>query len=137
MGLADAAVLPASAATMPSAVPTQAVPGATVAAPAPAAAAQAAPGARLGNDVLALELDGHTITRAELLRYPQAREAGSQPVVLMTTDPARQFTARSRWLRTSASVASSSTHALPVPRSGAAARSISARRTRPRGARSG
>ena len=35
----DAAVLPASAATMPSAVPTQAVPGATVAAPAPAAAA--------------------------------------------------------------------------------------------------
>ena len=94
----DAAALPSPATTMPSAVPTQAVPGATVAAPSPAAAAQAAPGVRLGNDVLALELDGHTITRAELLRYPQAREAGSQPVVLMTTDPARQFTARSRWL---------------------------------------
>ena len=94
----DAAALPSPATTMPSAVPTQAVPGATVAAPAPAAAAQAASTARLGNDVLALELDGHTITRAELLRYPQAREAGSQPVVLMTIDPARQFTARSRWL---------------------------------------
>ena len=95
----EPAATPVPAATMPSAVPTQAVPGATgLAAPAQVAAPQAAPVAQLRNDVLALELDGQTITRADLLRYPQAREDGSPPVVLMTTDPARQFTARSRWL---------------------------------------
>ena len=92
----------ASTAAVPAAsdaVPTQAVPSAG---PGPgaavAAAQQAAPVVRLRTDVLALELDGQTISRADLLRYPQAREDGSQPVVLMTTDPARQFTARSRWL---------------------------------------
>ena len=87
-----AAVQPAAAA----AVPTQAVPGA----PAPVAAAPAAsdaPAVSLRNDVLALELDGQTISRADLLHYPQTRAPDSPPVMLMTTDPARQFTARSRW----------------------------------------
>ena len=96
---AELPAAPVPAATMPAntaAVPTQAVPGA----PAPVAAAPAAsdvPVASLRNDVLALELDGQTITRADLLHYPQTREPGSPPVMLMTTDPARQFTARSRW----------------------------------------
>ena len=79
------------------AVPTQAVPGAAAPAAQPVAAA-AARSVPLRNDVLALELDGQTITRADLLQYPQTREPGSPPVTLMTTDPARQFTARSRWL---------------------------------------
>ena len=99
-----AAALPATPAaiaespTVASAVPTQAVPGATPAQAVVAAAAPATPSVPLRNDVLALELDGQTITRADLLHYPQSREPGSPPVMLMTTDPARQFTARSRWL---------------------------------------
>ena len=96
---ADLAAPAVPAVALPSAVPTQAVPGADGR---PAAARQAAPQARpavpLRNDVLALELDGQTISRADLLRYPQTQQDGSPPVVLMTTDPARQFTARSRWL---------------------------------------
>ena len=76
-------------------VPVASVPGAT-----PAAAPIAAPVlplVRLRNDVLALELNGRDLTRAELLDYPQTRAAGSPPVVLFDTDPSRHFAAHSTW----------------------------------------
>ena len=99
----QAPVAPATPTAAPAAtLPTGGVPAATpTGAPAAqpvASAPTSAPLVRLRNDVLALELDGQTITRADLLQYPQTREPGSPPVTLMTTDPARQFTARSRWL---------------------------------------
>jgi YidC/Oxa1 family membrane protein insertase len=96
---------PASAPAIPAAqqatgaatpgIPVASVPGAAPTA-APAVAA-ALPVVRLRNDVLALELNGRDITRAELLKYPQARAAGSPPVVLFDTDPARHFAAHSAW----------------------------------------
>lgn len=99
----QAPVAPATPTAAPAAtLPTGGVPAATpTGAPAAqpvASAPTSAPLVPLRNDVLALELDGQTITRADLLQYPQTREPGSPPVTLMTTDPARQFTARSRWL---------------------------------------
>jgi YidC/Oxa1 family membrane protein insertase len=62
-----------------------------------ASAVAAAPTLRLRNDVLVLELNGRDITRAELLHYPQTRAAGSPPVVLFDTDPARYFAAETFW----------------------------------------
>ncbi len=99
----DAAAAPApaipagtqAAGTATPRVPVASVPGATPAA-APVATA-ALPMVRLRNDVLALELNGRDITRAELLRYKQARDAGSPPVVLFDADPARHFAAHSAW----------------------------------------
>jgi YidC/Oxa1 family membrane protein insertase len=54
----------------------------------------------LRNDVLALQLDGRSVTGARLLAYPQTREAGAPPVVLFDTDPGRYFSARSGWVAT-------------------------------------
>ena len=76
-------------------IPVASVPGAAATA-APVVSA-ALPVVRLRNDVLALELNGRDVTRAELLKYHQTREAGSPPVVLFDTDPARQFAAHSAW----------------------------------------
>ena len=76
-------------------IPVASVPGgAPTAAPTVAAAL---PVVRLRNDVLALELNGRDITRAELLKYRQSRDAGSPSVLLFDTDPTRQFTAHSAW----------------------------------------
>ena len=97
----DTAIPTAQQAAIPQAgnVPVQQLPGATGAAAAatPATAVASAPVVRLRNDVLTLELDGLGITHAELLKYPQTREQGSAPVLLMNTDPLRHFTARSTW----------------------------------------
>ena len=76
-------------------IPVASVPGAAATA-APVVSA-ALPVVRLRNDVLALELNGRDVTRAELLKYHQTREVGSPPVVLFDTDPARQFAAHSAW----------------------------------------
>ncbi len=62
------------------------------------AASSNAPSVRLGNDVLALELDGSSITRAKLLKYTQSREPGSPPVMLFDPAPVSYFAARSGWL---------------------------------------
>ena len=67
----------------------------SVAGPRPAAAVS--PKLQLRSDVLALELDGRSITRAQLLKYPQQRKAGSPPVVLLDPAPATHFEARSSW----------------------------------------
>jgi len=81
-------------------VPGAPVPQAVVPGGAPAAQAvvsAAAPSLRLSNDVLALELNGRDLTRAELLKYPQTREAGSPPVVLFDATPASRFVAEAFW----------------------------------------
>ncbi|MEG2942173.1 MAG: membrane protein insertase YidC [Thermomonas sp.] len=99
----DAAAAPsptipaATQATSPGApgIPVASAVGAAPAAPATVTAAL--PVVRLRTDVLSLELNGRDITRAELLKYPQTRDAGSPPVVLFNQDPARQFAAHSTW----------------------------------------
>ena len=97
---------PATAPAIPAAAQAAATPGvpgipvASVPGAAPTAApvvAATLPVVRLRNDVLALELNGRDVTRAELLRYHQSRDAGSPPVVLFDTDPARHFAAHSAW----------------------------------------
>ncbi|GHC03757.1 membrane protein insertase YidC [Thermomonas carbonis] len=99
----DAAAAPAPAIPTATQVAGSATPGIPVAslpgaAPAPSpVAAPALPIVRLRNDVLALELNGRDLTRAELLDYPQTRAAGSPPVVLFDADPARHFAAHSTW----------------------------------------
>ena len=99
----DAAAAPAPAiptATQAVGTATPRVPVANVPGAAPVAtpvAAAALPVVRLRNDVLALELNGRDVTRAELLRYKQARDTGSPPVVLFDADPARHFAAHSAW----------------------------------------
>lgn len=82
----SSAVVPA--ASVPGAAPAQ------VAAP----AASTAPTLSLRNDVLALELDGRSITGAKLLKFTQSRDAGSPAVVLFDAAPATYFAARSSWL---------------------------------------
>ena len=62
-----------------------------------ATAAAAVPTITLKNDLLALQLDGRSVTRAQLLKYPQTRAPGSPPVVLFDADPAHFFAARSGW----------------------------------------
>ena len=93
------------AASQVAASATAGVPAATVPGSAPVAAASAAsvPAAQtltLKNDVLALQLDGRTVTGAQLLKYPQTRDAGSPPVALFDADPSRYFAARSGWAAT-------------------------------------
>jgi YidC/Oxa1 family membrane protein insertase len=81
-------------------VPGAPIPQAVVPSGAPVAPAMVpatAPSLRLSNDVLALELNGRDLTRAELLKYPQTREAGSPPVVLFDATPARRFVAEAFW----------------------------------------
>ncbi len=86
----------AGAGVVPSAnIPTASVPG--TAAPQVVTPAQAQR-ISLRNDMLALELDGQSITGAKLLRYQQSTEAGSPAVVLLNDNPATEFIARSGWL---------------------------------------
>ena len=82
---------------VPSAnIPSASVPGAS-AAPVVAATSNA-PSVTLRNEVLALELDGRSITGAKLLKYTQSRDPGSPNVVLFDPAPASFFAARSSWL---------------------------------------
>lgn len=76
-----------------------------------AAAAETRPAAATGQavtietDVLRLVVDGGSILKAELLRYPQTRDAGSPPVELFNNDPAHFYVAQSGWV----------TQGLPAP----------------------
>jgi YidC/Oxa1 family membrane protein insertase len=93
-----APAVPAAAQAAPPGVPG--IPVASVPGAAPTAAplvSAALPVVRLRNDVLALELNGRDITRAELLKYHQSRDAGSPPVLLFDADPTRHFAAHSAW----------------------------------------
>ena len=80
------------------AVPSASVPGSVPAPVVAAASAAAVPRVTLRNDVLVLQLDGRSVTGAQLLAYPQTREPGAPPVVLLDTDPTRYFAARSGWV---------------------------------------
>ena len=93
-----AAAIPTSEA--PAAVPDAPAPGALPAAPGTTGvAATAAPGAvTVETDVLRLRIDGGSVSRAELLRYPQTREPGSAPVILFNDDPAHFYAAQSGWV---------------------------------------
>ncbi|MFS8138389.1 MAG: membrane protein insertase YidC, partial [Thermomonas sp.] len=91
-----AASIAADAPVSSAGVPFASVPGSTTAAPVPAIGS--APSVTLRNDVLALQLDGRSITDAKLLKYTQSRDHGSAAVVLFDPAPATYFAARSGWL---------------------------------------
>jgi YidC/Oxa1 family membrane protein insertase len=90
----------AAGAEIPSASPV----GATGATGAPVvAAAAAAPvvddhRVTVTTDVLTLSLDGGNVYDAQLLQYPQTRDAGSPPVKLLDDDPAHYYVAKSGWV---------------------------------------
>ena len=100
---------PRPQATAPATVPgADTVPPAQLAAP---GAVPLAPGMRattanagtasvitVTTDVLRLQLDGGSVRRAELLRYPQTTQAGSPPVVLFDSAPATFYQAQSGWV---------------------------------------
>jgi YidC/Oxa1 family membrane protein insertase len=97
---------PATAPTAPAAsqlpaLPAQSGQAAPVASAAPAAPSAPAPAqvaiVRVVTDVLDvdLSLDGGTLVRAELPKYPQAKREGSPPVRLLTTDEANYGVIRS------------------------------------------
>lgn len=83
-----------------AALPSADVPEAVVARPAAAAAApvRRGPTVRLRNDVLALELDGRDVIRAQLLRFPQSRAPDAAPVVLLDPRPKSYFDASAAWV---------------------------------------
>ncbi|HEY0334483.1 MAG TPA: membrane protein insertase YidC [Stenotrophomonas sp.] len=81
-----------------AAVPQAVTPGA----PAPAAQTAAtptvaAPVVTITTDVLRLKLDGRSVLDAELLQFPQTKQAGAPPVRLLTEDPAHPYSAISGW----------------------------------------
>ncbi|MCW4455337.1 membrane protein insertase YidC [Flavobacterium sp. MXW15] len=79
-------------------VPQATVPG--QATPEPAQVAQAAAGAprvTVTTDVLRLVLDGRSVLDAELLQFPQTKDAGSPPVQLLTENAAHPYSATSGW----------------------------------------
>lgn len=96
-----------SAAVVGAAVPSSAtaagqqrgaVPAAPAGSPSVPAAAAPAPVVTITTDVLRLKLDGGSVRRAELRRYPQTTDANSPPVTLFDDDPARFFEAQSGWV---------------------------------------
>jgi YidC/Oxa1 family membrane protein insertase len=96
-----------AASTVPGAIPTLPAasgPDTTSAVPvlpttaAPTAAASTSPRVTVTTDVLRLTLDGGNVLEADLLKYPQTKAAGSPPVTLFSTDPARYYTAQSGWI---------------------------------------
>lgn len=88
-GQASAVAAAAPVAQIPSATPT----GAVVSKPLPRAQ-----GVVATTDVLKLVLDGGSVREADLLKYPQTRDANSPPVALLNADPARFYAAQSGWV---------------------------------------
>ncbi len=93
-------VVSAAGAVAPTNIPSAKIPSASV--PGTAAVQVAtpaqAPRISLRNDMLALELDGRSITGAKLLKYHQSTASGSPPVVLFNDNPNTEFVARNGWL---------------------------------------
>ena len=88
-GQAPAMAAAAPVAQIPSATPT----GAVVSKPLPREQGLVAT-----TDVLKLVLDGGSVREADLLKYPQTRDANSPPVALLSADPARFYAAQSGWV---------------------------------------
>ncbi len=88
---------PTAATPSPGAVPTANVPvaagQAVVSKPTPSAQSVVAT-----TDVLKLTLDGGSVSEADLLKFPQTREAGSPPVLLFDPDPTHFYAAQSGWV---------------------------------------
>jgi YidC/Oxa1 family membrane protein insertase len=61
------------------------------------ASAVPAPLVTITTDVLRLKLDGRSVLDAELLKYPQSKQPGAQPVNLLTEEPAHPYNATSGW----------------------------------------
>ncbi|WP_028919325.1 membrane protein insertase YidC [Pseudoxanthomonas suwonensis] len=96
-------------ASVPAAVPAAAtgdaaVPSAT-APSVPDAAVAAAPAGpsrvSVRTDTLDLVLDGGAVLQADLPQFPQTREAGSPPVRMFDTDPAKFYAAQLGWVSAS------------------------------------
>jgi YidC/Oxa1 family membrane protein insertase len=79
--------------------PAQAVPQVPGSTPAPVAVASAesAPLVTVTTDVLRLKLDGRSVLDAQLLKFPQSKDAGAPPVDLLTDEPAHPYSAISGW----------------------------------------
>ena len=93
------AVPGAPAATAGATVPAApAVPQAPGSVPESRAAAPSAGAVTVETDVLRLVIDGGTVRRAELLRYPQTRDAASPPVLLFDDAPQHFYAAQSGWV---------------------------------------
>ena len=100
----------AQIAAPPAMVPGQAAPAAPSAVPTanvPAAAGQQAPVTKATpsaaslvatTDVLQVTLDGGSVREADLLKFPQTRDAGSKPVLLFDPNPANFYAAQSGWV---------------------------------------
>ena len=86
--------MPAAASSTTPSVPS--LPATT--APASAAPVATAPRVTVSTDVLRLVLDGGSGLEADLLQYPQTKDAGSPPVKLFSEDPAHYYTAQSGWI---------------------------------------
>jgi len=88
---------PAASPTVPG---SDAIPQAPalVAASTTAAAPSGAPRVVASSNVLRLVLDGGSVLSADLLQYPQTREAGSEPVRLFTDAPGSFYNAQSGWV---------------------------------------
>ena len=87
----------AASSAVPSAVPA-AIPVTQPTPPAATAAASASPQVVVTTDLLRVTLDGGSLVQADLLKYPQAKTAGSPPVRLFTQDPAHYYVAQSGWI---------------------------------------
>ena len=96
---AAAPAIPQAPVGTPGQVPQ--APAAVPGAPAMQAAAGAAPFGQtvtVTTDALRLVLDGGRVRSAALLKYPQAAQAGSPPVLLFDDTPATHFNAESGWV---------------------------------------
>ena len=95
---APPAMVPGQAApATPGAVPTANVP--VVGGQAPVTkASPAAQGLVATTDVLQVTLDGGSVREADLLKFPQTRDAGSKPVMLFDPNPASFYAAQSGWV---------------------------------------
>ncbi|TWT22272.1 membrane protein insertase YidC [Luteimonas marina] len=96
----DGAAIPSA----PAATGSAAVPAAPAVPPVPGAIPESratpvpASAVTVETDVLRLLIDGGSVLRAELLRYPQSREDGSLPVQLFDDTPAHFYAAQSGWV---------------------------------------
>ena len=77
-------------------VPTAPVAG--MSAPTQPTAASQRPAVTVTTDVLRVVLDGGNVRQADLLRYPQTTDAGSDPMRLFASDAATFFQAQSGWV---------------------------------------
>ena len=88
------AVAPAAGATVPNAPAVPLAPGV----PETRASAPAAGAVVVQTDVLRLVIDGGSVRKAELLAYPQTRDAASPPVLLFDDAPQHFYAAQSGWV---------------------------------------